>query len=81
MMALPFKIYRLVISPAITALFDIRCRYEESCSQFMERQIHEKGFFAGLRVGFRRFLSCNPWGLFPLEEHGHNHLPEIHNHG
>lgn len=56
-----FSIYRNMISPAIQLLFDIRCRYQETCSRYMERMISEKGFLKGFVEGFRRFLTCNKW--------------------
>ncbi|MBI3542703.1 MAG: membrane protein insertion efficiency factor YidD [Deltaproteobacteria bacterium] len=56
-----FSFYRLFVSPALQAVFGIRCRYEESCSHYMERAMREKGFVTGLTLGSKRLLSCNQW--------------------
>jgi len=56
-----FRVYQTVFSPAFTLLFDIRCRYEESCSRYMERMISEQGFRKGSMLGLKRLLSCNKW--------------------
>lgn len=56
-----FYIYRMIVSPFFTVVFDIRCRYEESCSHYTERKISELGFFSGVYAGSKRILSCNPW--------------------
>jgi len=56
-----FFIYRVLLSPLIQSLFGIQCRFEESCSRYAERMIAEQGFMTGLKLGFFRVLSCNPW--------------------
>lgn len=58
-----FCFYRVIVSPAIQAAFGIQCRYEESCSHYMERMLREHGFLRGTPLGVRRLLSCNTWSL------------------
>ena len=60
-MRMLFVFYRVLISPFLMLGFDIRCRYEESCSRYMERKIQEEGLKRGFVLGLKRFLSCNPW--------------------
>jgi putative membrane protein insertion efficiency factor len=55
------RIYRNFISPAIQIAFDVRCRYDESCSRYAERMVKENGALRGVALATIRFLSCNPW--------------------
>ncbi len=61
-----FKFYRLFIVPIFVGVFQIRCRFNESCSHYAERKINEHGAFKGSIYGLIRFLKCNPW--FPTQE-------------
>ncbi|MBI3556890.1 MAG: membrane protein insertion efficiency factor YidD [Deltaproteobacteria bacterium] len=56
-----FYIYRLLISPAIQTAFDVHCRFEESCSNYMERALLEHGVLKGTALGVKRILSCSRW--------------------
>lgn len=64
---LVFKIYSLVFSPLIHAVFFylnggvVGCRFSETCSCYMKRQISEKGTIRGIVYGFIRVFRCNPF--------------------
>lgn len=53
------RFYRVVISPAVQAAFDVRCRYEETCSRYAERMMRERGFGRGVWLGLKRIAACN----------------------
>ena len=38
------------------------CRYEPSCSRYMEQAIVKYGFFRGYWMGVKRIARCQPWG-------------------
>lgn len=40
------------------------CRYEPSCSLYMEQAIDQYGVFRGGWLGLKRLARCNPWGSF-----------------
>ncbi len=37
------------------------CRYPVSCSEYTKQSIAEYGAWKGVRMGFKRILTCNPW--------------------
>jgi putative membrane protein insertion efficiency factor len=37
------------------------CRYEPSCSEYTARAVIKHGVFAGVALGIRRVLRCNPF--------------------
>lgn len=51
--------YRVVVSPALQAAFDIRCRHEETCSRYTERMMRERGLGRGAWLGLKRIAMCN----------------------
>ncbi len=38
------------------------CRYTPTCSQYSIDAINKYGIFKGGWMGFKRLLSCGPWG-------------------
>ncbi len=61
---LPIRVYQWIISPILSGVFGMRCRYEPSCSHYAADAIKEWGVFRGIWMGTKRILRCNPWGGF-----------------
>lgn len=53
-----FRIYRLLLSPALGQ----SCRFEPSCSRFAEQALERHGWRKGAGMAVRRLLRCHPWG-------------------
>lgn len=51
------KYYRRRLSGHVPA----RCRYDLSCSRYMEVAIIKYGASRGVLMGLDRLLSCHPW--------------------
>jgi len=65
--ALPVRLYRRVISPALPR----RCKYHPSCSAYALQAIQTYGILRGVVLAGWRLLRCNPWshgGLDPVEQ-------------
>lgn len=58
----PIKLYQWLLSPILSRVFGMRCRYEPSCSHYAIGAIREWGPIKGMWLGGKRILSCNPWG-------------------
>ncbi len=62
-----FMVYSRILSPFIHALFfflnagPMGCRFPETCSCYMRRQMKENGILKGSFRGFVRILKCNPF--------------------
>ncbi|HRD40807.1 MAG TPA: membrane protein insertion efficiency factor YidD [Bacteroidia bacterium] len=52
------KFYQYSISP----LLPNACRYTPTCSQYSIDAINKYGIFKGGWMGFKRLISCGPWG-------------------
>ena len=61
-MILPIRGYQLLISPILSTVFGMRCRFEPSCSHYMIGAIEEWGVFKGTYLGILRIGRCHPWG-------------------
>lgn len=59
---IPIRMYQLFLSPILSGVFGMRCRYEPSCSHYMIGAIREWGAIKGVWLGLKRIYSCNPWG-------------------
>lgn len=57
------QIYRVYISPFLNRYGS--CRYEPSCSEYMQQALHTFGVKRGLWYGLRRMLSCHPFSQRP----------------
>lgn len=69
-LVLPIRLYQLLLSPVLSGLFGMRCRYEPSCSHYVADAIYEWGPIKGLWLGIKRVASCHPYGGF-----GHDPVP------
>lgn len=49
------------------------CRYQPTCSEYAAQAILAHGFFAGVALGIRRILRCNPF-----TEGGYDPIPKKH---
>ncbi len=52
------KFYQYSISP----LLPNSCRYTPTCSQYSIDAINKYGIFKGIWLGFKRIITCHPWG-------------------
>lgn len=50
--------YQRLISPVLPPM----CRYEPSCSRYMEAAIELHGPLKGTWLGVKRLARCTPWG-------------------
>jgi len=55
------RLYRMTLSPLITALFGGGCRFYPSCSHYAEDAIRKYGVFRGSTMALKRLLRCHPW--------------------
>ncbi len=53
--------YQIFLSPFLTTILGIRCRYEETCSRYAKRVITYYGVRKGGVLAFQRLLSCQPF--------------------
>jgi uncharacterized protein len=54
---------------ALTPFFGPCCRFEPSCSAYMEESVHRHGPISGARLGLLRIMRCHPFaagGLDPV---------------
>ena len=56
--ALPVRLYRLVVSPAMGP----RCRFHPSCSVYALEALERHGVIRGGVLSLFRLLRCHPWG-------------------
>jgi len=59
---IPIRAYQKILSPILSSLLGMRCRYEPSCSHYMADAILEWGPPKGIWMGLKRLMSCHPWG-------------------
>jgi putative membrane protein insertion efficiency factor len=65
------KFYQWFISPVIGS----SCRFEPSCSFYMQQAIKNYGLFKGVVLGMKRLLRCHPGcegGFDPVEKNSGN---------
>ena len=69
---LTFTIKLLIVfyKKSISPLLPRSCRYSPTCSQYALDVINKFGLLKGLKLSFKRILSCHPWG-----GHGHDPIP------
>ena len=64
------KFYQRHISSYLSNMFDIHCKYEPSCSEYMIQAINKYGVLQGTWKGLKRIIRCNPFskgGYDPLK--------------
>lgn len=64
------EFYQNNISNYISQKFDIHCKFEPTCSEYMKQAIEKYGLIKGMWKGFYRILRCNPFskgGYDPLK--------------
>lgn len=49
-----------------------QCRFQPTCSVYMQQAITQHGAVRGLQLGIRRLCKCHPWGAA-----GFDPVPEI----
>ncbi|MBE3603257.1 membrane protein insertion efficiency factor YidD [bacterium] len=64
------NLYRVSISPLLTAWFGPACRFTPTCSEYARDAIREHGVFAGGWMAAKRLGRCRPAGGF-----GHDPAP------
>ncbi|XOD68958.1 MAG: membrane protein insertion efficiency factor YidD [Flavobacteriales bacterium AspAUS03] len=52
------RFYQQAVSPWLGP----SCRYTPSCSEYTATALKTYGFFRGIQLGFKRIISCHPWG-------------------
>ena len=57
-MLLLIRIYQVTLSPMLGK----SCRYTPSCSKYTFEAIKKHGAIKGGWLGFKRIMSCHPWG-------------------
>lgn len=57
LITLPIRIYRYSISP----LLGPHCRFEPSCSYYVENALCQHGLLRGGLLGLNRLRKCHPW--------------------
>lgn len=63
------RLYRLLISPLLTAMLGPACRFEPTCSQYAHQALAQHGLGRGLYLTIRRLMRCRPlggWGYDPV---------------
>lgn len=56
------RLYRWLISPALTLLFGAACRFEPTCSVYAMAAIRRHGAVRGGWLAVKRVARCQPWG-------------------
>lgn len=59
--------YKIVLSPLLPAT----CRFQPTCSTYFIEALKIHGLLYGSYLGFKRILSCHPWG-----KSGYDPVPE-----
>ena len=64
------RLYKITLSPMLTALLGPACRFEPTCSDYAAQAIDRHGVIRGGAMALVRFARCNPLG-----GHGHDPVP------
>ena len=71
--ALPIRLYRLLLSPWLGSA----CRFEPTCSRYALDALEQHGAVEGSYLAARRVLRCHPWcegGIDPVPTHSNFRL-------
>lgn len=55
------RVYRVLVSPLLAALFGSRCRFYPTCSAYAEESIRRFGPARGAYRAARRLCRCHPF--------------------
>jgi putative membrane protein insertion efficiency factor len=55
------RLYKMLLSPLLVALFGRHCRFEPSCSTYFIEAVRKYGAIRGAWRGFCRICRCHPW--------------------
>lgn len=58
-----FYLYRTLLAPILNRFSS--CRYEPSCSHYMEQAIKQYGY-KGFIMGLKRVVACHPFSKRPI---------------
>ena len=64
------EFYQKNISPYLSQVCNIHCKYEPTCSEYTKQAIEKYGFLKGSWIGLKRIIRCNPFskgGYDPLK--------------
>ncbi len=64
------KVYKKNISPYLSQMLGIHCKFEPTCSEYTKQAIEKYGAMKGTWKGFKRIIRCNPFskgGYDPLK--------------
>ncbi len=64
------KLYQKWISPYLSQILNIHCKFEPTCSEYSKQAIERYGVIRGTWKGLKRFIRCNPFskgGYDPLK--------------
>tara|TARA_A100001011_G_scaffold228793_1_gene236947 strand:- start:3726 stop:3980 length:255 start_codon:yes stop_codon:yes gene_type:complete len=59
------KVYKFLLSP----ILGNNCRFNKSCSDYFIDCLKYHGILKGIFFGFKRILSCHPYGNVNENEH------------
>lgn len=64
LLALPIRLYRWVVSPALHTLLGpmAGCRFTPTCSVYALQALETHGAWRGSALAARRLCRCHPWG-------------------
>ncbi len=57
-----FKGLILIYQKTISPFFLPKCRYSPTCSVYAIQAINKHGPWVGIKLTFKRILTCHPWG-------------------
>ena len=64
------KFYQKNISPYLSQMLNIHCKFEPTCSEYTKQAIEKYGAISGTWKGLKRIIRCNPFskgGYDPLK--------------
>ena len=64
------EFYKKNISPYLSQVCNIHCKFEPTCSEYAKQAIEKYGVLKGSWLSFKRIIRCNPFskgGYDPLK--------------
>lgn len=62
--------YQKYVSPYLSQVLNIHCKFEPTCSEYTKQAINKYGAIGGIWRGFKRVIRCHPFskgGYDPLK--------------